>query len=49
MNEKYTGILNDLIVIEDNRFLVTTYMPLPDPKYGRHTATAMHILKTLFY
>ncbi|CAD8184340.1 unnamed protein product [Paramecium pentaurelia] len=49
MDEQYTGILNDLIVIEDNRFLITTYMPLPDPKQGRHTADAMHILKTLFY
>ncbi|CAK85542.1 unnamed protein product (macronuclear) [Paramecium tetraurelia] len=49
MGEQYTGILNDLVVIDDNRFLITTYMPLPDPKQGRSAAGAMHILQTLFY
>ncbi|CAD8092875.1 unnamed protein product [Paramecium sonneborni] len=49
MDEQYTGILNDLVVIEDNRLLITTYMPLPDPKEGRHKANALHIIKTLFY
>ena len=32
MDEKYNGILNDLIVVEDNRFLITKYLPYPDPK-----------------
>lgn len=35
MDDKYIGILNDLIVIEDNRLLVTKWMPLTDPKNGR--------------
>jgi hypothetical protein len=35
MDDKYNGILNDLIVIEDKRFIITKYMPLTDPKEGR--------------
>lgn len=49
MGSEFTGIENDLIVIEDDRFLVTTYMPLPDPIEGRHKASISHTAKTFFY
>ncbi|CAK75411.1 unnamed protein product (macronuclear) [Paramecium tetraurelia] len=48
MDDKYNGILNDLILIEDNRFLITKYMPYTDPKEGRHQITPLHLLKTVF-
>lgn len=48
MNDKYRGGLNDLIVIEDNRFLVTKYKPYADPKEGRSKAQLIDILSTFF-
>ncbi|CAD8128824.1 unnamed protein product [Paramecium sonneborni] len=48
MDEKYNGILNDLIVIEDNRFFINKYMPYTDPIEGRHKITPFHLIKTIF-
>lgn len=48
MDEKYNGILNDLIVIEDNRYLITKYMPYADPKNGRSEMAFSNLIKTLF-
>ncbi|CAK69387.1 unnamed protein product (macronuclear) [Paramecium tetraurelia] len=48
MDENYNGVLNDLIVIEDNRFLITKYLPYADPKEGRSEMAPSHFIKTLF-
>lgn len=34
MDPKYNGGLNDLIVVSDNRFLITNWMPMPDAING---------------
>ncbi|CAD8097748.1 unnamed protein product [Paramecium primaurelia] len=48
MDDKYNGILNDLIVIEDNRYLITKYLPYADPRQGRSEMAPSHFIKTLF-
>ncbi|CAD8203420.1 unnamed protein product [Paramecium octaurelia] len=45
MDDKYNGKLNDLILIEDNRYLITKYMLYTDPNELRHQITALHLLK----
>ena len=49
MDDKYRGILNDLIVIEDDRFLITKEMPYADPIEGRQHVSAIELFKTLFF
>lgn len=34
MGNQYIGALNDLIVVSKDRFLITKYMPYPDPMKG---------------
>lgn len=48
MSHNYTGILNDLIVVDDNRLLTTMYMPLPDPIEGRSSMSIWQLVYTLF-
>lgn len=34
MGQQYTGTLKDLIVVSENRFLITKLMPYTDPIEG---------------
>lgn len=38
MEDQYIGSLNDLIVINNTRFLTTVSMPYPDPKEGYYNS-----------
>jgi hypothetical protein len=44
MDDKYRGILNDLIVIENDRFLITKELPYPDPIEGRQHVPAIELI-----
>lgn len=46
-DKEYTGTLKDLIVISDNRFLITKLMPYVDPLEGRKEWTIWDNLKNL--
>ena len=44
---KYNGILNDVIVLNDQEFLITQYLHEPDPKNVMHSSLLINSLSLI--